>query len=424
MQAKTNSQADQPKADVAASLWRNGDFLRLWLATTVSSLGDFFTAYALPLLIFSVTGSALQTGVSYALNILPYALISPFAGVMVDRLDRKQIMVVTRLVQGALISTIPLAQFGGWLTIWQVYVVGFVMGCFGVIFGAASLAALPNLVSKEQLVAANARQHLTLSLAQLGGPVLAGLLVAATEPATALVVDTLSFFLAAGLLLTISRPFQASSTGRKVQTVVADIREGFAYLWQNRLIRSTTLLIFASNILLSGTISQMVVFAKVELRLDDFAVALIFAGEGAGAVLAAPLAERVGKRWPLGWIVLAAQPVFAVSVLLFALATNVWMAALAMLLIGVAGSILLINVITLRQRVVPDYLQGRVSASARAVQTTGAPLGAFLVSLLVGPLAINLREIYLVLAGLALLVAVAAFATPLRQRDLDQGKAV
>lgn len=154
----------------AGSIWRNRDFVRMWVALTISYLGDFFSIFAIPLLVFTLTGSALQTGLSLAFGTLPYVVVSPFAGVLVDRADRRRVMVWTRMAEAVLIGGIPVASVLGWLTLGHVYAAGFLAGCSAVVFGAATLSAIPNLVTQDQLVPANALQQTSLSVCSLVGP--------------------------------------------------------------------------------------------------------------------------------------------------------------------------------------------------------------------------------------------------------------
>ena len=175
----------------------------------VSLLGDFFSVFAIPLLVFGLTGSALQTGLSLAFGTLPYVVVRPFAGVLIDRADRRQIMIGTRITEMMLIGSIPAAAAFGWLTLGQIYAVSFLAGSASVVFGAATLSTIPQIVAAEQLVPANALQQASLSVCSLIGPPLAGLVVAVTDaPVAALAVDAVTFLIAAILIATIHRPMQ------------------------------------------------------------------------------------------------------------------------------------------------------------------------------------------------------------------------
>jgi predicted MFS family arabinose efflux permease len=299
------------------------------------------------------------------------------------------------------------------LTMTQVVVVALLTGSMSVVYGAASLSALPNVVAAEQLVPANAAQQASVSICAMAGPPLAGLVVALTgDAAAALAGNAVATLLAAGLLWRIRQPMRTSRPERP-DSVLADIREGLGYLWRQRLVRTTAIPLFTYNVMLGGALGQLVVFGRQELHLNDFALSVLFAGEGAGTVLAAGLAGWAGRRWPLGRIVLMALPICAASVLLLGIAPGLPVALAAMVVLGVTQTVLFVNLIALRQKIVPDQLQGRVNATARAIAVGGLPLGAILAGALVVPLG-GTRAVLLLLGAVALVNAVAGLATPLR----------
>jgi len=352
----------------------------------VSLLGDFFSVFAIPLLVFGLTGSALQTGLSLAFGTLPYVVVRPFAGVLIDRADRRQIMIGTRITEMMLIGSIPAAAAFGWLTLGQIYAVSFLAGSASVVFGAATLSTIPQIVAAEQLVPANALQQASLSVCSLIGPPLAGLVVAVTDaPVAALAVDAVTFLIAAILIATIHRPMQDRRDDQSRQGVLADIAEGFGYVWAHRLLRTIALLLFTFNVMLGGVIGQLIVYGTRVLGLDTVALSLLFAAEGAGTILGAAVASRLGRRWPLGPIVLVVLPVNALSVGALGIAPNLGVALAAMAVLGAASTVMFVNLLALRQKIVPDRLQGRVNATARAVAVSGTPVGAFLAGLLGRP---------------------------------------
>lgn len=194
----------------------------------------------------------------------------------------------------------------------------------------------------------------------------------------------------------------------------ADIGEGFGYVWAHRLVRTIALVLFTFNVMIGGVLGQLIVYGQRVLELDAFALSLLFAAEGFGTVVGAAVASRVGRRWPLGPIVLIVLPFNALSVAGLALAPNLAVAGTAMAVLGAASTVMFVNLLALRQRVVPDRLQGRVNATARAVAVSGTPVGALLAGVLVDPLG-GVRTVFLVLAGMAMLNALLALFTPLRE---------
>lgn len=409
-----------------AAVWFEADFRLLWLATTVAALGDFFRLFAIPLLVFSLTGSALNTGAALAAETVPYLVVSPLAGVFADRADRRRVMIATRVAQFAIVGSLPGAYYTGLLSLPQIFAVSFAAGSADVVFGAASLAGLTHVVAPSRLVAANSALQLTFSLSALVGPPLAGAVVGATgKPAAALAADAGVQILAAAALIGIRRPMRADRTGHPARSVTADTREGLAYLWRHPLLRTSAFLLFAFNFMLGGTLGQLVVFGKAVLGLPSLPLSILYSGEGVGAIVAAALAPRIGRRWPLGKIVVVALPVSAASVLVLSAASNLVIAVLALATLGMAETIMFVNLIALRQRIVPSHLQGRVNATARALAVSGTPAGALFAGALVTPLG-GVRPVLALLGFLALINAMAALFTQLRTdptRGTSEGEA-
>src|SRR5215212_4637431 len=186
----------------------SGDFGRFWLGQTVSNLGSSFTLFALPLLVFKLTGSPINLGLTTACEFVPYLLFGLVIGAWVDRVDRKRLMIATDLARAAVIATIPLLAAADALSVGWVYTVAFCSATLTIAFDAAEFAAIPSLVpSSDDLVTANGRVHASYSAAQIAGPLLAGLLITVAPVQQVLWVDAASFLLSAGTLALIGRTF-------------------------------------------------------------------------------------------------------------------------------------------------------------------------------------------------------------------------
>jgi MFS family permease len=179
----------------------SGDFGRFWLGQTISNLGSSFTMFALPLLVFNLTGSPINLGITTAAEFVPYLLFGLVIGAWVDRVDRRRLMIATDLARAAVIATIPLLDAFDALTVGWIYAVAFASATLTIAFDAAEFAAIPSLVpSSDDLVAANGRVHASYSAAQVAGPLLAGLLITVAPVQQVLWVDAASFLVSAGAL--------------------------------------------------------------------------------------------------------------------------------------------------------------------------------------------------------------------------------
>ncbi len=187
-------------------LWRHPDFLKLWSAETISQVGSQVTGLALPLVaIITLDVSAFEVALLGVIEFAPFILISLPAGVWVDRLPRRPILIVGDLGRAALLATIPIAYAADALTIWQLYVVGFLFGVLTVFFDVAYQSYLPALVERDQLVDGNSKLEISRSGAQLAGPALAGVLIQALKAPLAILVDALSFLVSGLFVLAIRK---------------------------------------------------------------------------------------------------------------------------------------------------------------------------------------------------------------------------
>src|SRR5688572_20108574 len=190
-------------------LWRNRDYMLLWSGQVVSVLGSTMSGIAFPLIILALTGgNYAAAGVAGMLSTIPYVILSLPVGALVDRWDRKRVMVTTDLIRSVVFFSIPLAMLMGWLTVWQVYAVALIEGTMYVFFNIAEVAALPRVVPKEQLGDANAQNMATFGVTGLIGPGLAGFLYQNVGRAIPFLVDAVSYLASAVSLLFIRAGFQ------------------------------------------------------------------------------------------------------------------------------------------------------------------------------------------------------------------------
>lgn len=227
-----------------AGLWRHADFLRFWAAQTISLFGSEITYLALPLLAALTLGaSPAEMGILTAAGTLPYLAFGLVAGVWVDRLRRRSLMVAADVGRGLLLLSVPLAAWLGLLRVELLYAVAFFAGTLSLLFAAADSAYLPSLVRRDQLVEANGKLALSTALTEGAGPGLASLLVQALTAPVAILLDALSFGMSAALLSRI----QTQESGSPRQTEVRrgvwrEVGTGLRFVMGEPLLRSTTAL--------------------------------------------------------------------------------------------------------------------------------------------------------------------------------------
>jgi MFS family permease len=361
-------------------LWRHADFLKLWSAETVSQLGTQITVLALPLVaIVTLDVSAFKVALLGVVDFAPFILVSLPAGVWVDRMSRKQILVVADVGRAVLLATIPLAYWLDVLTIWQLYAVGFAFGTLTVFFDVAYQAYLPSLVDREQLVEGNAKLEISRSGAQLAGPGLAGPIIELLTAPVALVVDAISFLSSAAFLFRIKRKEQLPE--RKAEEkprMRKELGEGLRYVLGHRYLRwiaaSTATFNFFSNVLFA----IFLVYAVRELELSPTALGLIFALANVGYLLGAVATSRISARLGVGpTIVLGAA--MGAGTLLIPLAPQdspipYLIAAEALVAFGLP--VYNVTQVSFRQAITPERLQGRMNSVMRFIVWGVIPIGS------------------------------------------------
>lgn len=398
------------------TIWQrfSGDFWKFLAGQSISTLGSSFTSFALPLLIFKLTGSALNLAFTVVATVLPYLLLGLVIGAWADRVQRKHLMIGTDLARALVIASIPQAFALGLLSVWWIYAVAFVASTLSICFDAANFAAVPGLVQRDELVAANGRVQASYSLAKIIGPVLAGLLIIKVPLPLLLLVDATSFLISAGSLLLIRASFNATVGEKRVATSIRyDIIEGLRYVLKHSVLRSIRLLLLFINFILPTTTSQLVLFARQWLNASDTQISLLYASGSIGIVLFSLGASRLRKRLSFGAFVLGSLALEGLMTAAAAFTHLYWLALVCWLLRGGYDALFLIGSYSLVQHIVPDQLLSRVITTTRVLTWSTASIGA-----LIGGFAIeqtkNAGLVYIVIGLLAFLIALLFWLTPLR----------
>jgi MFS family permease len=402
-------------------LLRHGNFARLWAAATVSLFGTQVSQIAIPFIAaVLLNASAAEVGLLTTIEFLPFLLFTLPAGVWVDRFRKKRILVLGDLVRAAMLVSIPIAYAADALTIWQLYVVGFVNGIATVFFDVADQSYLPTILERDELVEGNSKLQLSGSSAQILGQPLGGGIVALVHAPVAVLVDALSFVLSAGLIVSIRERLRGSSGGRlagdPVAAVAGDaidgptvegsviaeigaeaagaaaggavpggmrsqVMEGLRYIIGHEYLGNIAATTGTSN--LFGNIGTAIfpVFAYKTLELKPEAVGTIGGLGGAGVLIGALLASRIQAWLGVGRTIVLSAILSGPLLLLLPLAT----AETAFALLGLSFFLSSINnvlyniaQVSLRQAITPDHLLGRMSATMRFLVWGTIPIGSLI----------------------------------------------
>ncbi|HEY2552870.1 MAG TPA: MFS transporter [Streptosporangiaceae bacterium] len=396
------------------------DFWLYFGGQLTSQVGSSFTLFALPLLVFKLTGSATSLGLTTAANLVPYLLFGLVLGALVDRIDRKRMMLLTDIGRAAVILILPMLALSGGLRVDAIYAVAFVQSTLGILFNCGEFAAIPSLVGRDDLVAANGRIMATNSAGQIVGPILAGVLVAVMSPADLLFFDVASFLASAASLALIRRSFNAveppSPQAAGVRGLLGDVMDGLRYVWSRPILRSISLMMALINFVASTENSQLVLFAERVLGATDSQVALLFAAGAIGVVAVSMSAAAIRRRLSFAVTALGALVVSGLAVTAMALIGSYPAALVLWAASSGFGLLLNINTSSLRQAIVPSHLYGRIVSVAMVLAWSAIPLGA-----LAGAAAIQLTGspagVYAVTGALTALIALSFGFSAVRHGD-------
>lgn len=364
-------------------LLRDPDFLKLWTAGTVSFFGWPITGLAIPLAAVSVLGAGpVEMGYLNAAGTLAFIVLGLPAGVIVDRMKRRPLVIALEILSGSVILLVPIAAALGALRLPLLYVVEFLIGCIGVVGTVAYQALLPSLVGRDRLVEANARFQLSGSAAQVAGPGIGGVLVQLLTAPFALLVTAVSQLAVVGLLVA-TRVREAAPPPRE-RDLVAEVREGLEIVFNDKTIRSIMFCGTTHNIFSNGMLVALyVLYATRELHVTPAELGIAFAAAGPGSLIGSLLAARVPRAAGLGPTIGAMQVLTGVARLAMPVAALAASAvppfltlAAGEFTLAVARTIFNVNQLSLRQSITPDHQQGRMNASIRFVMWAVVPLGA------------------------------------------------
>jgi MFS family permease len=393
--------------------------MKLWTGETISQLGTQITFLALPLTaILLLDATPFQVGLLGTFEFLPFILVGLPAGVWVDRLRRKPILIAGDLGRVIALGSIPIAYELGVLHIAQLYVVAFVTGVFTVFFDVAYQSYLPSLVDRDQIVDGNAKLEISRSGAQLAGPGLAGALIQVLTAPVAILADAISYLGSALFVFLIRKkeaPVEHHGPDGAKPRMRSEIWEGLRYVLGNKLLRPIAACTATSN--LFGNLGQVVIliFLARRLGMSPGRIGLVFALGNIGFLLGAFLAPRVARAVGLGRTIVGSSLLFGVAWIPIPLLTRSSAFPLlvtALFVGGFGGTVYNVNQVSLRQSITAERMQGRMNATMRFMVWGTIPIGAFLGGVLGG--SIGLRPTLWVAAVGSLLAFIPPLLSPVR----------
>ena len=392
---------EQPKLP---PLWRNRDYMLLWSGQVVSALGTGMSGLVFPLLILALTNNDTAiAGFAGALQSVPYLIFSLPVGALIDRWDRKKVMIICDALRAVNFATIPIAMFFFEITVWQLLVNAFIEGTFFVFFNIAEVAALPRVVNKRQLPQASAQNEAGFIAAFLAGPPLGGFLYQSVNRAFPFIADAVSYAVSVVSLFFVKTKFQGERTTEE-RHILTEIKEGLSWLWNNPLIRYMAFLTGGNNFVYSGSGLVLIVLAK-ELGASETEIGWMFSIGALGGIVGSVLGGQIQKRFSFGQVIIAVGWANIVIFPLFLISPNFFILGAVSALLFSLSPIYNVVQFSYRLALIPDKLQGRVNSSFRLLAFGFQPLGQAIAGVLLA--SIGTAYTLLFYLGWLLLMAVA-----------------
>jgi MFS family permease len=406
-----------------SSLWRDVDFLKLWTGQTVSELGSVVSRTALRLVALLTLGAgAAEMAYLVVAASTGVLLVGLVAGAWVDRLPRRPVLIWTDVIRAGLLFSIPAAAAAGTLRIEQLYVVAFLEACLGTLFDSAYHSYLPSLVGGDRLVEGNAKLSLSSSVAEVGGPGLAGALVQVASAPFAILVDAVSFVVSAVSLIAI-RAREAPRPRELRQSIGREIAEGLRVVRRHALVFPIAASSVTEHFFGSFYATLYSLYLIQVLGLTPFLLGIVISAGGVGSLVGATFASRVVRRIGIGRSILVMMLASSAIGVLTPLASGPLFIATLMVflpqLIGDgANTIQWIAQDTVVQTAVPDRVLGRVNATLDVLSHGAAPFGALVAAAIAESYGVRTGIGIAWLGGLASVLFIVFSPLP-RLRSLD-----
>ncbi len=403
----------RPPPDPSRAIFRQRDFLLLWSGQALSMLGTSVSTLALPLLVLALTHSPTQAGFLAAIQTVPYLLFSLPAGALVDRWNRKSVMVLCDAVRLLAYGSVPLASLLGHLSLLQLYLVAFISGTAFVFFNSAQMAALPRVVPSVLVPRAASWNAAAESAASLIGPGLGGFIISLAQTVVggamlAYLFDSISYAISGLSLSAISSPFQEERPAEDGTTLGGAMVQGVRFLWSHARLRTLAFLIICIGLLSSPADIALIVLAQRDLHADARLIGLIFSLGSVGGLLGSLLAGLITTHVPFGRILTGTTAAFAFAVGVLAAAISPLMLMFGLAIISLAIPVFGVTQLSYRLSLIPDAMQGRMGSLFDLLFFGSQPLGVA-----VGGFLLSRADPRLVLSGMALGFALTALVVGL-----------
>jgi predicted MFS family arabinose efflux permease len=364
-----------------AGLWHQPDFMKLWVGQAISAFGSHITWQALPLTAMLIlAASPTELGLLVAAGTAPVVVFGLVAGVWVDRLRRRPLMIAADLGRAFLLGSIPVAALFGWLSMAQLFIVTGLTGTLTLLFDVADQSYLPSLVEHEHIVEGNSKISASRSLAEITGQPAGGLLVQLITAPFAIAIDAVSFIISALCVSLIRKPEKKPGSLEQPQPVIQEALEGLRVVYNNDILKALALCEIQRTFFGEFIGTLYMIYIIRELQMPVWVTGVLVGVGGISSLLGSVIAERITRRFGIGKTLIGAAIITAAINALIPLSGGPFMAAFTILLLSQSGdaawSISFINETSLRQAVTAGHQLGRVNATVYFLVGGAALVGA------------------------------------------------
>jgi Na+/melibiose symporter-like transporter len=408
---ETNGAADRPHI----GLFGHADFMKLWTGETISlfgtRMGDVAISFAA---VIALKATPFQMGILAAARIVPTLVLGLFAGVWVDRMRRRPILIGTDVGRFVVLGTIPVAATFAALTMTQLYTVILAYSALDLFFDVAYRSYLPSLVERENLLDANSKLTASAGVAEAGGFALAGWLVQWLTAPFAILIDAISFLASALAITLIRKPEPAPAPRARDRTVAGDILAGARLIFRDERLRAFGIVSIVGGFANSLISTMYMLFVVNALGFKPGVLGLIFAVGGASSLFGALAARRASEALGTGMAMVVGLAINGVALMLLPIARGAGSVSVALLvaqqLVGDgAATVYMINAVSLIQTITPAETLGRVNASLRFVSLASVLAGQLAAGIMGGLIGLRLT-IAIGAAGLWVTAALLGFS--------------
>lgn len=388
------------------SIFKNRNFVLLWLGQLVSLLGNRFHEIASMWYIYDITGSPLKMGITLIFSTLPSVILSPFAGVLADRYDRKKIIVFSDLMNGCIVGVIAALIFMQAMEIWMLYLLTGLRSVVSAFFGPAVNAVTPSIVEKEKLIKANSLNQLSRSFTGILGYAAGGVMISALGIPGLFLLDSISFILSGISEAFIKVPGIDREAG-EMQGMKNEIIESIRFTIRNKeLFHFIVVGGFIINFFLAPMEIYITVFARQRLNMGSEALGVLLSAITAGSLAMAflmPVLEKRFSYYTLAFIGLTLEGIF---IMLFGISGSLYAALIIHALMGASLCICNVSLNTVFQTLIPNEMLGRIGGILQTMCQTTIPLGYLL-----GGMATERLSLTLVLVASGVVIALSGLST-------------